>query len=70
MLRPLDVRVSLGGPLPLLPLIEVLARCDVSAAPLTARLVPMVLQLLTALLRGGEIHLVEPPHRLKNLPAY
>jgi hypothetical protein len=51
-------------------LIEVLARCDVSAAPLTARLVPMVLQLLTALLRGGEIHLVEPPHRLKNLPAY
>ena len=60
--------MSLGGPLPLLPLIDVLARCDVSAAARAARLVPMVLQLLTALLRGGAIHVVEPPNQL-NLPA-
>ena len=47
VLRPLDVRVSLGGPLPLLPLIDVLARCDASAAPRAAQLVPMVLHSLT-----------------------
>ena len=58
VLRPLDVRVSLGGPLPLLPLLDSLAQ-PAHATARAARLAPMVLQLLTALLRGGEIYFVE-----------
>ena len=60
VLRPLDVRASLGGPLPLLPLVEVLGRAVHSTGRVAHEgLLSPVIHALTALLRGEQLYLVE-----------
>ena len=60
VLRPLDVRASLGGPLPLLPLVELVSRsAGRGVHPAQHSMLSSVIYALTALLRGEPIHKVE-----------
>ena len=59
VLRPLDVRASLGGPLPLLPLIPLVGDAVRAGHEAQAGLLSRILRVLTSLLRGELIYLVE-----------
>ena len=59
ILRPIDVRASLGGPLPLLPLIELVSDAARHGSTTHASMLSPIVHALTALLRGEPIHQIE-----------
>ena len=59
ILRPLDVRASLGGPLPLLPLVELVDAAVRGGSASHAGMLSPIVHALTALLRGDCIYLIE-----------
>lgn len=59
VLSPSDVRTSLGGPLPLLPLIDQLGQLGPASLSAAPALLPTVVHALTTLMRGDSIYQVE-----------